>query len=421
MTQHNLKPIKLFVVAQYFYPEQFRINDMCAEWVNRGYDVTVVTGIPNYPQGKFYKGYGWFKKMRETHEGVKIIRLPIISRGNSKMRLGLNYFSFIVSGFIWQLFTRQKTDCVFVHEVSPMTQTLVGVWYAKRRGIPIIHYVTDLWPDNFEALSGIQSVQLLRIIGKMVDYIYSNNNMILTSSRSYIDSIEKRGVPADKIEFWPHYAEDFYEMQSRNENQQASSMIPNKNGVINIAFTGNIGEAQGLSILPETAKLLRKKYIKACFYMIGEGRAKDSLVSLIEKENVEDYFRFIPRQPAEFIPSLLAQCDVGLVILSENPIFKMTIPTKLQSYMACGIPILASGDGEMCDIVKHARVGFCAQTGNPAELADCIERFATLDAAQTRQMKANALQYYQKHFNKEKLMNRMDEIILETIMEDKNI
>lgn len=416
MTYSQRKRTKLLVVAQYYYPEQFRINDICAEWVKRGYEVTVITGIPNYPQGKFYKGFGWFKKRHEIHEGVEIIRLPIVSRGTSKLRLTLNYLSFVVSGYFWQLLTVQTADCVFVHEVSPMTQTLVGVWYGKRRGIPVIHYVTDLWPENVEAVSGLHSKILLGSINKMVDYLYANNNKILTSSRSFIGAIEKRGLPSNKLEFWPHYAEDYYKQQSRNSSKKASLLIPHEEDVINIAFTGNIGEAQGLYILPIAAKLLREKSIRICFYIIGEGRGKDSLQGAIEKVNIEEYFAFIPKQPAAEIPFLLAQCDVGLVILSENPVFKMTIPTKLQSYLACGIPIIASGEGEMCDIVTHAGAGFCAQTGSPAALADCITRFASLDDVQVRQMQANALLYYQRHFNKDNLMNRMDEIILEAVI-----
>ena len=419
MTQSNRKPIKLLVVAQYYYPEKFRINDMCAEWVKRGYDVTVVTGIPNYPRGKFYQGYGWFKKRRETHEGVKIIRLPIISRGTSKMRLGLNYISFVVSGFFWQLFTRQKAECVFVHEVSPMTQTLVGIWFSKRRRVPIIHYVTDLWPENVEAVSGLRSTKLLNFLGKMVDYIYANNDRILTSSSSFVSAIKGRGVPVDKLEYWPHYAESFYSQRNRGGCPNASSLIPYKDDVINIAFTGNIGEAQGLNILPFTAKLLRKKAIRVVFNMIGDGRGKETMLKVIEEEGVEDFFRFIPRQPAESIPSFLSQCDVGLVILSDNPVFKRTIPTKLQSYMACGIPIIASGEGEMCDIVEQAEAGLCAQTGNPDALANCIEKFASMDDEHIRKMQINALQYYSQNFNKETLINRMDEIITTTIMEAK--
>ncbi len=134
----------ILVISQYFYPETFRINDIATEWVKRGYKVTVVTGIPNYPEGKFYKGYGWFRNNREIWNGIEIIRIPIIPRGSNSIGLILNYLSFVVSGFFWKCFTRIKTDYVFIFEVSPMTQALFGVWYARRRKIPCYIYVQDL-------------------------------------------------------------------------------------------------------------------------------------------------------------------------------------------------------------------------------------------------------------------------------------
>ena len=126
----------ILVISQYFYPEQFRINDICSEWVKRGHRVTVLTGIPNYPLGKFYRGYGWFRNRRETWNGVEIIRIPIVSRGKSVFRLVLNYYSFVISGWFWKAFTKLKPDLIFTFEVSPMTQALIGTWFSKRRKIP---------------------------------------------------------------------------------------------------------------------------------------------------------------------------------------------------------------------------------------------------------------------------------------------
>ena len=138
----------ILVVSQYFYPEQFRINDICEEWVKRGYMVTVVTGIPNYPQGQFYEGYGLHKKRKETWNGIEIIRIPLVARGHNSIGLILNYMSFMITGFFWSHFTKVKADMVFNFETSPMTQVKVGCWFAKRRHIPNYLYVQDLWPEN---------------------------------------------------------------------------------------------------------------------------------------------------------------------------------------------------------------------------------------------------------------------------------
>ena len=205
-----MKKKHILVVSQYFYPEQFRINDMCQEWVSRGYEVTVLTGIPNYPQGKFYGGYGWFKKRREIWNGITIIRIPITARGNGSISLVINYLSFVVSGFFWACFTRIKADYVFTFEISPMTQALIGVWYASRRKIPNYLYVQDLWPENVEIVTGIRSPIILGSISKMVDYIYKRCDAIFATSPSFVTDIRKRCPDQEsKVHYLPQYAEDF--------------------------------------------------------------------------------------------------------------------------------------------------------------------------------------------------------------------
>ncbi|MDD3141870.1 MAG: glycosyltransferase WbuB, partial [Lachnospiraceae bacterium] len=145
---------QILVISQYFHPEQFRINDICKEWVKRGYKVTVITGIPNYPQGKYYKGYGLLKKRKEIYKGIEVIRIPLIPRGKNTLMLVLNYSSFVIAGFFWEMFTKIKADLMFIFEVSPMTQALPGIWYAKKRKIPCYLYVQDLWPENVEIITG---------------------------------------------------------------------------------------------------------------------------------------------------------------------------------------------------------------------------------------------------------------------------
>ena len=395
----------ILVISQYFYPEQFRINDICSEWVKRGYKVTVITGIPNYPQGKYYNGYGFFKKRKEKYNDMEIIRIPLIPRGNNAIMLALNYLSFVVSGFFWKVFTKVKADFVFIFEVSPMTQALPGIWYAKKRHIPCYLYVTDLWPENVEIVAGITNKRILNSIGHMVDYIYKRCDKIFTSSESFIQAIINRGTESNKLEFWPQYAEDYY--LPINGSSVNISEIP-KDNIINIIFTGNIGFAQGLDILPETVKILKEENINVRFNIVGDGRFKDTLKSLIEKNMISDYFNFIDKQPSTRIPELLAVCDVAFLSLSDNPLFEMTIPAKLQSYMACGIPIIASASGETAKIITEANCGLCSKTGNAKELADNIVKLSNKTKEEMKQLGANARAYYEIYFNKNKLLDKMD-------------
>lgn len=394
----------ILVISQYFYPEQFRINDICQQWIKRGYKVTVITGIPNYPEGKFFKGYNWFKKRRDNYNGINIIRIPIIPRGKNSIMLSLNYISFVISGFFWKLFTRIRADYVFIFEVSPMTQALVGVWYAKKRKIPCYLYVQDLWPENVQIITGMKNKFLLNMIGKMVDYIYSRCSRIFTTSNSFINSINNRGVPIEKIEYWPQYAEEYYIPLSKTNVEE----IPNN--TFNIVFAGNVGYAQGLDILPKAASIIKNKNLskEVKFNIVGEGRYKEELINETIKLDVTDFFNYIPQKPSTEIPKILSACNVAFLSLQDNPLFHMTIPAKLQSYMACGMPIIAAATGEIESIIKEANAGFCCQPGDAERLAEIIMEILSLSDEELRQYAFNSRQYYEKHFNKEVLLSRMD-------------
>ncbi|MGP3778023.1 glycosyltransferase family 4 protein [Halanaerobium saccharolyticum] len=394
----------ILVISQYFYPEQFRINDICKEWVNKGYKVTVLTGIPNYPQGEYYKGYGLFKNRRENYEGIDIIRIPLVPRGNNSLMLSLNYLSFVLSGFFWKLFSKINADYVFIFEVSPMTQALPGVWYAKKNNIPCYIYVQDLWPENVEIVTGISNKFVINTLGKMVDYIYSNCDKIFTTSESFVNSIKQRGVSEEKVEFWAQYAEDFYQPLPKSNIKE----IPDDDK-LNIVFAGNIGEAQGLDVLPDAAKILKngnEENIR--FNIIGDGRYKETLIKIIAEKNVENYFNFIPRQPAKKIPKFMSANNIAFLSLSDDPLFEKTIPAKLQSYMACGMPIIASAGGEVEKIISDSDSGLVSVSGNAEKLAENIIELLNLSEKELNQLSSNSLKYYQENFDKEMLLNKMD-------------
>jgi glycosyltransferase involved in cell wall biosynthesis len=395
----------ILVIAQYFYPEQFRINDICTEWVNRGYKVTVITGIPNYPQGKYYDGYGLLKKRKEIYNGIEIIRIPIIPRGSNSIMLALNYLSFVISGYFWKIFSKIKADYVFIFEVSPMTQALPGVWFAKKRNIPCYLYVQDLWPENVEIITGISNKYIIGSIGKMVDYIYARSTKIFTTSKSFVRAIEERNVPREKIEYWPQYAEDFYKPLDKKELAE----IPNDEA-FNIIFAGNIGTAQGLEILPKTAALIKERQpdAKIRFNIVGDGRFKETLIDMVDANNVNEMFNFIPKQPSERIPEFTAACDAAFLSLTDNLLFAMTIPAKLQSYMACGIPVIASAKGETSSVIRDSRAGLCSPPGNEQELARIIMELSSKPSEELNKLGNNARKYYDQYFNKNMLLDKID-------------
>lgn len=394
----------ILVISQYFFPEQFRINDMCQEWVKRGHKVTVVTGIPNYPQGEFYKGYGWFKKRKETWNGVDIIRIPLIARGHGSIKLALNYLGFVVTGFFWSHFTSLKADYVFTFEVSPMTQALLGVWFTKRRKIPNYLYVQDLWPENVEIVTGIHSKAVLGPIGRMVNFIYKHCDAIFATSPSFVIDIQKHCPGQEsKIHYLPQYAEEFYKPLPCHPERSASGVERSK--PFTIAFTGNIGKAQGLDILPKVAKLLKGK-ANVNFTIVGDGRNKADLLKQIDESGTMDMFTMVDRQPAEKIPAILGECDAAFISFMDTPLFAKTIPAKLQSYMACGKAIVASACGETERVVREANCGVCAPIGDADALVKAILNL--IDNQNLAQMGMNALTYYKTHFDKKMLMDGLE-------------
>src|SRR5699024_7437755 len=344
-------------------------------------------------------------KRRDTYNGVDIIRIPLIPRRNNSIMLSLNYLSFVVTGFMWKLFTKINADYVFIFEVSPMNQALPGIWYAKKKKVPCYLYVQDLWPENVEIVTGIKNRKIIGAIGKMVDYIYKNSNKIFTTSESFVRSIIKRGVEKSKVKYWPQYAEEFYVPVDR----QYTSGIPNDNKY-NIIFTGNIGTAQGLELLPKVAlKLIDNGHADNIrFNIVGDGRFKDTLKSIVENQNLDDMFLFFDQKPPEDIPQFLADSDLAYLSFADNQLFNMTIPAKLQSYIACGIPVLAAAGGETKEIIKKSKAGFCTETGNEQKLADSIVKFINMPEKERKQMGKSARSYYEENFDKSYLMNKMD-------------
>lgn len=409
----------ILIVSQYFYPETFRINDIAREWVKRGYKVTVLTGIPNYPMGKFYDGYNYIKKRHEQRNGITVIRIPLIPRGKSSIGMAANYFSFVASGFFWIITNKIKADLVFTFEVSPMTQALIGVWYSKKHHIPHFLYVQDLWPENVKMVTGWNHPVIIKPINSMVDYVYQNTDEIFTTSPSFTNEIINREIPVDKkkVHYWPQYAEEFYKALDKGAVRKNASkvspvnLIPD-NDNFKIAFTGNIGMAQGLDILPKTAKLLKNCAVQ--FIIIGDGRYQKAFEKEIKRQKAEDCFIMIPRQPAEVIPELLACCDAAFLSFMESELFEKTIPAKLQSYMACGMPIVAAAQGETKRIIEQAKCGICVPIGDSSALANAIKELINSSSA-IKQMGENSKRNCKDWFDKTRLMDEMDQYIVKAL------
>ncbi len=408
--------MKILIVTQYFYPEQLRINDLAVELAKRGHQVKVITGIPNYPYGRFFKGYSIFGPRKEVYNGLPVFRLPIFPRGKNFVTLSVNYVSFALSGLVWALFTKEFPDVILALGTSPVTQAIPGIVLAKKRKIPVILYLQDLWPESVIEVLNLKNKFLKSIFSKISNFVYNNTSMIFVSSRPFIDNLLSRGISSKKIEYVPQYAEDFYRPIERKNDQSFSD------GKLKIAYTGNIGYTQGLDKLIEVAKILRKsgKGNNVNFILVGDGRFKNEMIELVKTNGLEEMFTFINQQPPEKIPELLAECDLAYICLKDSVIGRSTVPAKLQSYMACGIPILGVIKGEAAKIISEANCGFVVEDGDAHSISEKIINIMQLSREELIKMGINGRKYCEENFSKSVVLNKI-EVILNNLLNTKGV
>ena len=293
--------MRILVISQYFYPENFRINDLCLGLKSNGNSVTVLTAKPNYPKGRFFPGYTFFNKSTEVYKGIKVYRSPIIPRGNGNgFNLFLNYISFVIFGFFKLLLIKDKFDKIFVYAPSPITVGYLGIAASFIfRAKPYL-WVHDLWPESVKDAGGINNKFLLYLVGLMTKSIYYFYDNILVQSPSFKDYLSNQGVSESKIIFYPYYAENFYEVVKEN------SKIKSQFGKgLKIVFAGNIGVAQSFDTIFYAVKILATKLKDFKFIIIGDGRDRKRIQKKIADNSLDNYFEFLGSYPPEKMPAFL--------------------------------------------------------------------------------------------------------------------
>lgn len=397
--------MKILFVSQYFYPENFRINDLACRLVERGHEVHVLTGIPNYPRGEFFEGYGIAKKRRELWNGVKIMRVPVFPRYNDKVHLCINYLSFVIFGCLKALtMSKADYDVIYAFGTSPITQALPALVMKKRSGARVIVNVQDLWPDNVVAITGLENKKAIRLLDKMVDYIYNRCDVVLGTSHSFVDAIRKRKGLREKrkVGYWPQYA------VVEPTDEKRTDLLPE--GIFHIVFTGNVGDGQGLENVIDAIGLLREKGVdNFCFDIVGDGRARERLETLSEHKGfLGKYIKFHGSFPENEIPGILACADASLLILNPDPVFERTIPAKLQTYLVCSTPVIGCVSGEAKHILEKYNAGICADKVSGEALAEAILAMMNLTAEEREELKANAKRLSDEEFDREKLIDKLE-------------
>jgi colanic acid biosynthesis glycosyl transferase WcaI len=389
--------MRLLIVSQYFWPENFRINDLARELVIRGHDVTVLTGLPNYPSGHIFEEYLADSDKFSNYKDVRVLRVPLLPRGNGPLRLLLNYLSFLVSACVlgpWRL-RGQKFDVVLTCQLSPVTVGLPGAFLAWLKNTPMVMWVLDLWPDTLKALGVVKSPRLLAYVGSLVGFIYRRCDLILAQSKSFIPKIQSLGGPRIPVVYFPSWAEDVFQA----EGFTPAPEVPVKDGVFNVMFAGNVGESQDFECILSAAKLL-KEHAHIRWLVVGDGRMSSWVQAEIQLRGLSDCFLLLGRHPVERMPEFYLQADAMLVTLADQEIFSMTIPGKLQSYLAAGMPIIAALNGEGADVVRSANAGFTCAAGNATNLAEIVLKMADLPLSERQAMGKNGLKYSKREFDR---------------------
>lgn len=401
------KPKRILFVCQYFYPETFRGNDIAFHLVEKGHEVHVVTGIPNYPEGQYYKGYGAFKKKHEVIRGVNITRLPIVPRGEgNKIMLMLNYFSYFIIASIWMLYhaIHHKYDIVFCQQLSPVMMSAPAILYKKLRKVPLYTWVLDLWPESLTAAGGIKNKHILGFFDIFVKSEYKHSDIIFISSKSFEKSILSYGDYKEKIIYFPQWSDGTSSISDK------TIILPDIPSGFVVMFAGAVGEAHGMECNMKAA-LLTKEHKDIHWVIVGDGRRLDWVRNFIKDNDLSDTVHTLGRFPSETMPILFEKADVMLVSLTDSPLFNLYAPAKISSYMAANRPIISVLNGEGSEIVKQADCGWSVKAGDAEGLAALVIRLSLMDKTILSEKAANGLRYYKEFFEKETCLRKLDEFL----------
>lgn len=399
--------MRILIVSQYFWPENFRINDLVGELAGRGHEVMVLTGQPNYPEGHIFPAYRADPEAFGRFGDVPVIRVPVIPRGHSSARLVLNYLSFAISASLlgaWKLRGR-SFDGIFVFQTSPITAALPAILLRRLKRAPMLMWILDLWPDTLSAIGVLKSPRMLALVGKLVRFVYAHCDRILVQSRAFQPKVAALADGTDKIRYFPGWAEAIFDADG--EPAAAAPELAPYAADFKVLFAGNIGEAQDFPAILDAVDVLKDR-AGLRWIVVGDGRAAPQVREEIVRRGLGDKIVLLGRHPIERMPSFFAGADALLVTLRKEPIWSMTIPGKVQSYLAAGKPLLAMLDGEGGRVVEEAGAGLVAPAGDGGALAAQIRRLMEVDPEARKEMGRAGTRYGRQEFDRKQLIDRLE-------------
>lgn len=397
--------MKILIVCQYFYPEEFKVNELVEGLVTRGNDVTVLTGKPTYPRGSYPKGYKFWGVQKEEYKGARIIRVPELTRGDGgSIGIVKSLLSFLFFGCWYARWHKIEADAILCFQLSPVTMAAPALIYKKKLGVKLVHWVQDLWPESVTATTSIKGGVVINWLNRFVTKIYRTSDVILVQSKAFEKSICDKGDFKDKLIFAPNWAEDSI---AQGEQHPADCKLPEG---FKVMFAGNIGVAQDFPNIIKAAELLKDiKDIK--WVIVGDGRAREDAEKEINRLGLTDSFVFVGRHPVNTMPWFFKQADAMLVSLKDEFIFSLTIPSKVQAYMASEKPIVTMLNGEGSRVVEEAGCGLTAASEDYKTLAENVKKMYEMSVEEREKMGKNGRAYYNKVFAKNIVIDRVNAVL----------
>jgi len=388
--------MKILVISQYYYPEPFKIHEICEELVKRGHEVTVVTGRPNYPDGDLIDGYPNHQVLND----VEIIRTPITLRGHNPISLIRNYFSYPRCAKRALKDLNKEFDVVFVYQLSPVLMIQPALYYKKKYHKKVYVYCLDLWPESLKALKLSESNPIYKIMLKVSNSIYKKCDYISATSPAFLDYLSNTNqVKREQLNvIYQHGEKMFLEVEPYQKQNK-----------LNIVFAGNIGKVQDFDCLVKAVSLLPKDQLnRLVFTIIGSGSYSDEFKNKVNENHLNDVFIFTGRKKVEELIPYYNQASLFLLSLEKGSTVGKTIPSKLQTYMSAGRGIIGSIDGTTADIIQEAKAGVTCTASDYQGLSRIILDMLNQED-RIKEFSKNSRDYFLNHFTIEKYVDQIEE------------
>lgn len=395
------------IYTNHYFPENFKVNEITEILVDNGFYVHVITGLPNYPSGKVYEGYGFFdKKGSEYSKNLKVTRLPLIPRGSgSKPRLILNYLSFFFSNICYTFFLtffKRNYDHILVHHTSPILVAIPPLVYKFFNKPKAILWDLDMWPDTLVAMGIIKSQAAINFFEKIVAKFYQSYDFIFLGSESFFEKAEKR-VERSRLAYFPNWAEkEFFQPIAKVDGVHFPKGF-------NVLYAGNIGVAQDFDSVFESMKILRDEDIN--WLIVGDGRDRENLIEKVKNEKLDSKVVFFGNRPLIQIPYFYSNADALFLSLKDEEVFHHTVPAKLQTYMTSGKPILAMLTGEGSKIIDKSKCGFAVKSGDHLGFSEIILKAKNLKMSELKEMGENGRKFYTENYHIEQRKRQLFDIL----------